>query len=121
MIRRLSVLLLVPVLLAAAVFVVPAQGAKKKAPSKTVGVVDYSFTPARLTVRPGTKIVWKWSSANSAPHDVKLTSGPKGVKRFTSPVATADITYTRTLSVKGTYRLLCTYHANVMRQTIVVK
>lgn len=119
MTRRLSALLLVPVLVAAAVFVVPAQGAKPK--SKTVGVVDYSFTPARLTVRPGTKIVWKWSAANSAPHDVQLTKGPKGVKRFTSPVATAGITYARTLTAKGTYRLLCTYHATVMRQTIVVK
>lgn len=121
MTRRRSAVLLVPVLLAAAVFVVPAQGAKKKAPSKTVGVVDYSFTPAKMTVRPGTKIVWKWSSSNSQPHDVALTKGPKGVKRFTSPVATAGISYARTLTKKGTYRLLCTYHANVMRQTIVVK
>lgn len=118
--RRLIVLLAAAVALAAVV-VVPAQGAKKKAPSKTVGVVDYAFTPAKLTVRPGTKIVWKWDAANSAPHDVKLGNAPKGVKKFTSPVATAGITYTRTLTVKGTYRLLCTYHANVMRQTIVVK
>lgn len=121
--RRLLSVLAAPALAAslAAALVVPAQGAKSKPKSKTVGVIDYSFTPAKLTVRPGTKIVWKWSSANSAPHDVQLTKGPKGVKRFTSPVATAGITYTRTLRVKGTYRLLCTYHATVMRQTIVVK
>lgn len=118
--RRLTVLL-VPVLLLAAVFALPAQGAGKKGATKTVGVIDYAYTPARLTVRPGTKIVWKWDSANSAPHDVKLRSGPRGVKKFTSPTATAGITYARTLRVKGTYRLFCTYHATVMRQTIVVK
>lgn len=117
--RRRAVLLSVSALVGTAAFVVPAQGAKPK--SRTVAVVDYAFTPARLTVRPGTKIVWKWSSANSAPHDVKLTKGPRGVRRFTSPVATAGVTYARTLTVKGTYRFVCTYHVNVMRQTIVVK
>jgi plastocyanin len=116
--RRLTILL-VPVLLLAAVFALPAQGAKQKA--KTVGVIDYAFTPKRLTVRPGTKIVWKWDSANSAPHDVKLTSAPKGVKKFTSPTATAGITFTRTLTRRGTYKLVCTYHVNVMRGVIVVK
>lgn len=115
--RRLTILL-VPVLLLAAVFALPAQGAKQKA--KTVGVIDYAFTPARLTVRPGTKIVWKWDAANSAPHDVKLKSAPKGVKKFTSPTATAGITFTRTLTRRGTYRLVCTYHVN-MKQVIVVK
>jgi plastocyanin len=117
--RRLAVLL-VPVVLLAAVFAMPAAGAKR-GPVKRVGVVDYAYTPARLTVRPGTKIVWTWDSANSAPHDVKLYKGPKGAKRFTSPTATAGFTFARTLSVKGTYRLLCTYHATVMRETIVVK
>lgn len=106
---------------AAAIAVVPAQGAKKKAPSKTVNVVDSSFAPAKMTVRPGTKIVWKWSSANSYTHDVKLSGAPKGVKKFTSPPYVASVSYTRVLRVKGTYRLLCTYHATVMRQTIVVK
>jgi plastocyanin len=119
MIRRLTVLL-VPVVLLAAAFALPAQGAGKVA-RKTVGVIDYAYTPARMTVRPGTKIVWKWDSANSAPHDVKLRAGPRGVKKFTSPTATAGITYARTLRVKGTYRLFCTFHAAVMRQTIVVK
>ncbi|MDO8212913.1 cupredoxin domain-containing protein [Conexibacter sp. CPCC 206217] len=118
--RRLTVLL-VPVVLLAAIFALPAQGAKKRAPVKTVGVVDYAYTPARLTVRPGTRIVWKWDAANSAPHDVKLTAAPRGVRRFLSPTATASFTFARTLTAKGTYRLLCTFHATVMRQTIVVK
>jgi len=117
--RRLTVLLTAAVALAGLV-AVPAQGAKKKAQSKTVGVIDYAFTPAKMTVRPGTKVVWKWDKANSAPHDVKLSKGPKGVKKFTSPTYTAAISWSRTLTKTGTYKLFCTYHAN-MRQTIVVK
>lgn len=120
MVRRLTVLLAAAAVALAALATVPAQGARKKVPSKTVGVIDYAFTPVKLTVRPGTKIVWKWDKANSAPHDVKLAKGPKGVKRFTSPVYTAGISWSRTLKAKGTYRLLCTFHAN-MKQTIVVK
>lgn len=119
MVRRLTVLFAAVVALTA-LATVPAQGAKKKAPSKTVGVIDYAFTPAKLTVRPGTKIVWKWDKANSAPHDVSLKKGPKGVKRFTSPVYTAGISWSRTLTRRGAYSLVCTYHVN-MKQTITVK
>lgn len=117
--RRLTALLVPAVL--AATLVVPGAAVSKRASSRSVGVVDYAFTPARMTVRPGTKIVWRWSAANSAPHDVKLTRAPRGVRRFRSPTATSGITYARTLTAKGTYRLLCTLHAGVMRQTIVVK
>lgn len=106
---------------AAALVVVPAHGAKKKVPVKTVNVVDSAFAPAKMSVRPGTKIVWKWSSANSYTHDVKLTGAPKGVKKFTSDPYVAGVSYTRTFRVKGTYKLLCTYHAAVMKQTITVK
>jgi len=98
-----------------------AQGAKKrKPPTKTVKLVDNAFLPAKLKVKAGTKVVWKWDVANSNPHDVKLVKAPKRVKRFTSPTGTAGVTFARTLKVRGTYRLLCTYHAN-MRQTIVVR
>jgi plastocyanin len=119
MTRRLAVLL-VPAVLAAAL-AVPGVAVSRKLPSKTVGVVDFALTPARLTVRPGTRIVWKWSAANGAPHDVELVSAPRGVRRFTSPTGTTGLVYARSLTKKGTYRLLCRYHASVMRQTIVVK
>jgi plastocyanin len=92
-----------------------------RAPTKTVGVVDTAFTPQRLVVRPGTKVVWRWSATNSEPHDVKLTRGPRGVRKFTSPSGTTGLRYARTLDAKGTYRLLCTFHAGIMTQTIVVR
>lgn len=118
--RRLIVLLAAVAALAA-LAVPAAQGAKKrKPPTKTVKVIDNSLLPAKLKVRRGTKIVWKWDVANSNPHDVKLVKAPKGVKKFRSPTGTAGITFARTLKAKGTYRLLCTFHAN-MRQTIVVR
>ncbi|HEY4279082.1 MAG TPA: plastocyanin/azurin family copper-binding protein [Conexibacter sp.] len=120
--RRLAVLLApLAALAVVAAVVVPAQGAKPKPKSTTVGVVDYAFAPARATVRAGTKVVWKWNVANSAPHDVKLVSAPRGVKKFTSPTYTAGISWARTLRVRGTYRLICTYHQSLMHETIVVK
>jgi plastocyanin len=121
--RRLTVLLSAPLATAAvlAAVVVPAQGKKPKARHTTVGVVDYAFTPARNTIRPGTKVTWRWNVANSAPHDVKLVSAPKGVKKFTSPTYTAGISWSRTFRVKGTYRLICTYHRSLMHETIIVK
>jgi plastocyanin len=85
-----------------------------------IRVLEGFFSPDELTVRPGTRIVWKWSAANIEGHDVQLASGPRGVERFTSPSATTDFSFTRTLEAKGTYRLLCTYHPN-MTQTIVVR
>jgi plastocyanin len=41
-------------------------------------------------------------------HDVKLKSGPKGVKKFQSEAASADYSFKRKLTVPGTYKLICT-------------
>ena len=88
---------------------------------RTVQVADDYFLPARLTVRPRTRIVWRWLPENEATHDVKLRRAPTGVRRFQSDPATADFTFRRTLYKRGTYSIICTYHRAVMRRTIVVK
>jgi len=84
-----------------------------------VKVGDNFFSPSKLTVAPKTKIVWKWLS-NSESHDVYLSKMPKGVKRFQSEPAASDFRYAKTLTVVGTYRILCTFHEG-MTQTITVK
>ena len=43
-------------------------------------------------------------------HDVKLKSGPKGVKKFHSEPAATDYTFKRKLTVSGTYKIVCTLH-----------
>jgi plastocyanin len=103
---------------AAALAVVPAAASAPKPLKVKVG--DDYFLPVKKTVKPGTKVVWKWLSENGNTHDVKLKKGPKGVKRFHSDAAAADFTYKRTLKVKGKYLIICTFHQNMV-QTITVK
>lgn len=104
----------------AKVSAVASAAAAKKPQKKTVGVIDDAFTPAKSSVTPGSKITWKWSAVNSNTHNVKLVSAPKGVKKFTSPSATAGISFSKQLTKPGTYRFICTFHQN-MRETIVVR
>jgi plastocyanin len=103
---------------AAALAVAPAAANAPK-PLK-VQVADDYFLPVKKTVKPGTKVVWKWLSVNGNTHDVKLKKGPKGVKRFHSEPAAADFTFKRTLKVKGKYLIICTFHENMV-QTITVR
>jgi plastocyanin len=97
----------------------PAQAAKTK--KKVVKVEDYFYSPAKMTVKRNTVIVWKWPAGGGDGHDVYLKKGPKGVKRFRSEVLFADATYRKKLKKRGTYKIICTLHENSMRQTIRVK
>jgi plastocyanin len=89
---------------------------------RTVHIGDDYFTPGSMTVRKGTRVVWRWPSfeESGAVHDVKLKKGPEGVKRFHSESAASDYAFRRTLNVPGRYRLVCTFHEG-MEQTIRVK
>jgi len=106
----------IALLLAAAL--VPGAAPKKK----TVEVGDNYFAPAKVTVAKGATVTFKWPSAEEAGdvHDVKLKSGPKGVKKFHSEAASTDFSFKRKLKVAGTYKLVCTLH-HEMRMTIKVR
>jgi plastocyanin len=88
--------------------------------TKTVKVGDDYYLPAKLTVKKGTKIKWSWIAGNSDTHDVRLKSGPKGVKKFHSQLAASDYSFSKKLTVPGTYKIYCSLHRS-MRETIVVK
>ena len=104
---------------AAVIAAAPALGAAS--PKRTVGVHDNYYGPAKLTVKAGTTIRWLWADDANDVHDVKLASAPMGVKKFqTEPLAIGD-TYSRRLTVPGTYKLVCTFHEQEMRMTITVK
>ena len=101
---RTAVLLAGVALLAGAA---PAQAA-----SKTVRIYDNYFLPDSLSVKRGTMIVWRWPGVEEAGdvHDVKLKSGPRGVKKFWSEAAATDYTFRRRLRTPGRYRIVCTLH-----------
>jgi plastocyanin len=97
----------------------PVQGAVK---GKTIKVGDNYYSPKTLTVDRGTTVTWRWPGFDEAGdvHDVKLKTGPKGVKKFASESASTDYSFKRKLTVSGTYKLVCTLHEE-MTMTIKVK
>ncbi|SEH15547.1 cupredoxin domain-containing protein [Thermoleophilum album] len=109
---------------ASALAAVPAIGRERaeaaRSRSVTVRVGDYFFKPTALRVGSGTTIVWKWPSTPGDVHDVYLSRGPRGVKRFHSQLAASDYTYKRRLTVRGTYTVVCTLHPQ-MKMKITVR
>jgi plastocyanin len=93
-------------------------------PLKKVKMFDNYYSPAKLTVRPGTRVQWVWPSDVGDSHDVKLKKAPSGVKRFQSPPFAAEAKWpqpARTFKKPGTYKLFCSFHETEMTMTIVVK
>ena len=84
------------------------------AATKTVKIGDNFFKPRTVTVKRGTKVVWKWTG--SAPHNVTVTKGPK---KFHSRTQTSG-TYKAIPHTKGTYHIVCTIHAG-MEMTLKVR
>jgi plastocyanin len=120
--RRRTVLL--AVVLAASLFAagLPADGRPVRPRYfKTVKVGDNFYLPARLTLKPYTKITWRWPEDVGDTHDVKFRRTPRGVPKYQSEPAAAGYRYAKTLVKLGTYRIVCTFHEGEMVQTVVVR
>jgi plastocyanin len=85
------------------------------AATKTVQVKDNKFVAKSITVSKGTTVKWVWDG--KAPHNVKVTKGPA---KFSSTTQVKG-SYSKKLTKKGTYTILCTIHAPDMKMTIRVK
>jgi plastocyanin len=111
-----------PLALAAAAALLCAAPAGAGAPQrKTVKVLDNYFLPAKLTVNKRSTITWKWSATETLDvHDVKLKSGPRGVRKFQSEPAAGGYSYKRKLRKPGKYEIVCTLHEE-MAMTIRVR
>jgi len=107
--KKLLAALVAACAVSAALLAIPALAA-----TRSVTVKDDRFGPTSLTVTRGTTVKWVWRGHRL--HNVAVTSGPA---RFHSPNKTRG-SFSRTLSKKGTYRLLCEFHP-FMRMTIRVK
>jgi plastocyanin len=104
---------------AAAAVIPAADGATTPPPRKTVKVGDDYFAPAKLTVRRGTVVVFKWLNSNTSSHDVKLRRAPRGVKRWHSDPAATYYSYRRKLRVRGKYNVVCTFHVGMVMNIVV--
>ena len=70
----------------------------------TVTLEDRSFSPAAVTVEPGTTVTWEWDDGDT-PHDVRADE-------FQSEVVSSG-TYTHTFEETGTYEYVCSLHSNM--------
>ena len=85
------------------------------AATRTVQVKDNVFVARTVTVRKGTTVRWVWKG--KAPHNVTVTKGPV---KFRSSTKTKG-SFSKRLTHKGLYTILCTIHAPGMKMTIRVK
>jgi plastocyanin len=106
---RTSLLALIVFLLAAA----PAAAARN------VKIGDDYFVRsagvATITVKKGATVKWNW--AGHRQHNVVATR--KGRTRFQSALKSGG-SYSRKLTRRGTYRIVCSIHQPDMRMTLVV-
>jgi len=93
---------------------------KPKAKTKTVTMNNYYYGPAKVSLKVGDSISWKWPDAGGDQHDVALKKGPKGLKPWHSPVYTAYVTWKKKFTVAGNYSLVCTLHPDTMVMTVKV-
>lgn len=103
----------------------PAAAAKKKRlPTKTTKLYDVApgFDPTTISVKAGTKLVWKSEKTNTTEHTVTLdkSAAPKKARFFDSGDIGPGKSYSRKLTVKGSYLLYCKIHGG-MFQTVKVR
>jgi plastocyanin len=85
--------------------------------TRTVGVQNDFYDPAKLTIHVGDKVRWVWHASGFALHDVYVDTGPT---KFNSPTQAAG-TFSQAFKKAGTYKLYCTQHELDMTMTLVVK
>lgn len=108
-------------MLGGGVTAVAATTAKKRPKPRTVGVFDNYYAPAKLTIRPRTRVTWKWPVDVGDSHDVKTRKIPKGARKFASPPYAAEAKWSQTFTKPGRYQLYCTFHETEMTMTVIVK
>jgi plastocyanin len=85
-------------------------------PTRTVVIQDFSYKPAHITIRPGTKVIW--INKDSAQHTATANNGA-----FDSGLLRKGQRYSRTFKIRGKskkYAYYCTPHPH-MKGSITVK
>jgi plastocyanin len=112
-------------LLAVVLLVASAAPQEATAATKRVTISNFAFTPQVITIKHGTKVVWK--NLDSTAHNVtsasNMSTSAKATGLFASPTLGSGASYSRTFKKKGTFFYMCTFHAGMakMHGKIVVK
>ena len=77
-----------------------------------IGIDNFQFNPAALTVKPGTRVTW--INNDDVPHLIVNMQG-----RFTSPVLDSDQRFSTTLTKAGTFDYFCSLHPKMQGRIAV--
>jgi plastocyanin len=86
--------------------------ANPPAAGSTVKIDNFTFSPASVTVKPGTTVTWV--NGDDIPHTVRAVDGS-----FKSKVLDSDDRFAFTFSKAGEYAYFCSLHPHMTGKVIV--
>lgn len=93
----------------------PAATAPSVARTVAVTIMNFTYSPASVSIAPGDTVTW--TNHDSAPHNVVVSSGPE---RFTSPTLQTGQSFSFTFRQAGSYAYYCSIHPN-MKASVTVQ
>src|SRR5438105_14389536 len=87
---------------------------KSSGPVQEIGIDNFTFAPATVTIAPGTRVVWV--NHDDVPHTATSTSKPR---RFDTGALDTDQKYAHVFTEPGTYNYFCAVHPKMTGQIIV--
>ncbi|MBS0561266.1 MAG: cupredoxin family copper-binding protein [Proteobacteria bacterium] len=90
-------------------------GVRARAEGATVTIDNFAFTPAEITVSPGTTVTWL--NRDDIPHTVTDAAEPRA---FKSPPLDTNDSFRHAFTTPGTYHYFCSLHPH-MQGTVVVR
>jgi amicyanin len=101
----------------------PAATATQAGNAQTVMIItdssgSFAFSPASLTIKAGTTVTWKNTTA--VPHTVTSDDGKSFDSSTANPIAAQSGTFSFTFSTPGTFAYHCAIHP-FMKETIIVQ
>jgi plastocyanin len=87
---------------------------KAGGPVQEIVIDNFTFSPATVTVAPGTHVVWV--NHDDVPHTATSTTKPK---RFDSGTLDTDAKYDHVFTEPGTYDYFCAVHPKMTGQIVV--
>jgi plastocyanin len=79
-----------------------------------VVIDNFAFQPARLVVKPGTKVTWV--NRDDVPHTATSSSKPRG---FDSGALDTDGRFSHVFTTTGNYEYFCAVHPHMTGRIIV--
>lgn len=81
----------------------------------TVTIMDFSFTPANLTIKAGESVQWFYNPSGNTEHEVVSNTG-----LFQGNALTPGTKYTCTFNQVGVFAYHCMFHPTVMKGNVAV-